>query len=258
VAVDPKGNVWVGSDGGLSKFDGTTWRNYNSNNSGLPYAQIKTIAFDAASNVWLALWPGGVTKFDGTTWTTFTHANSALSSDMVNAVALDHLGNVWAGTQNMGVCKYDGTKWTVINASNSGLKSDFVMSMGVDADGSIWMGTMDKGINVLTESTTAVEADRNGAPGMTGDRSLDQLFYCESATSQTAAIRCRLASRSHVRLSLHDLAGRERLVLADAVMEAGEQVQPLDWPAHNLASGMYFIRMATERGVVTQKAPHLR
>ena len=37
IAIDGSGNKWIGTDdGGLAKFDGTTWTVYTTSNSGLP------------------------------------------------------------------------------------------------------------------------------------------------------------------------------------------------------------------------------
>ena len=36
IAIDGSGNKWIGTWGGLVKFDDTNWTVYNTSNSGLP------------------------------------------------------------------------------------------------------------------------------------------------------------------------------------------------------------------------------
>ena len=40
LAIDAQGNKWIGTDGGLAKFDGVNWTGYTKSNSGLPDNQV--------------------------------------------------------------------------------------------------------------------------------------------------------------------------------------------------------------------------
>ncbi|MFH1051822.1 MAG: two-component regulator propeller domain-containing protein [bacterium] len=50
---DNAGNLWIGSDEGLSKFDGETFTNYDSFNSDLPSNDIQSIRVDKYNNKWI-------------------------------------------------------------------------------------------------------------------------------------------------------------------------------------------------------------
>ncbi|CUT04977.1 two-component regulator propeller domain-containing protein [Candidatus Kryptobacter tengchongensis] len=41
IAIDVQGNKWIGTWGGLAKFDGVNWTVYKRSNSGLPIYSIK-------------------------------------------------------------------------------------------------------------------------------------------------------------------------------------------------------------------------
>ena len=72
VAIDAHGNKWFGTGNGVSKYDGTTWTTYTTND-GLIKNWIGVIAIDAQDNKWFGAGKfGGVSKFDGTTWTNYT------------------------------------------------------------------------------------------------------------------------------------------------------------------------------------------
>jgi sugar lactone lactonase YvrE len=134
-------NVWIGTNGGLVKFNKTTGERtfFNKNNSGLPSNYVTSLAIDSSGNKWIGTY-GGLAKFDGTTWTVYTQSNSGLPSDTVNSIAIDNSGNKWIGTYGGGLAKFDGTTWTVYNTSNSGLPFN-VASIAIDGSGNKWIGT---------------------------------------------------------------------------------------------------------------------
>ena len=98
------GNPWFGTwGGGVSKFDGTAWTTYTTDD-GLADNWVNAIAVDGAGNPWFGTWGGGVSKFDGTTWTTYTTTDGLVSND-VTASTVDGAGNIWFGTGG-GVSEY--------------------------------------------------------------------------------------------------------------------------------------------------------
>jgi len=69
LAVDQKGVLWIGFDGGLTSKDGNNWTLYNSANSPLDGDWIMDINVDTTNNLWLAVYPnnngiGGVVEFN--------------------------------------------------------------------------------------------------------------------------------------------------------------------------------------------------
>jgi ligand-binding sensor domain-containing protein len=52
IAIDKK-SKWIGTNGGLAKFDGVNWTVYKASNSGLPYNYICGIAIDGQVNKWI-------------------------------------------------------------------------------------------------------------------------------------------------------------------------------------------------------------
>ena len=69
--------------------------------------------------------------------------------------------------------------------------------------------------------------------------------------NSTTEIRYALPRAGHVALKVYDLLGREVGVLVDAVMVAGEQRVAFD--ARGIASGIYFVRLASGEMRVTRK-----
>ncbi|HET6992845.1 MAG TPA: two-component regulator propeller domain-containing protein, partial [Bacteroidia bacterium] len=60
-------DVWLGTDHGLTKFDGTNWTVYNTQNSGLPSDTVNDIAFSATGEILVAT-SAGFMRFNNSAW----------------------------------------------------------------------------------------------------------------------------------------------------------------------------------------------
>jgi ligand-binding sensor domain-containing protein len=174
VMSDGQGNMWVGTDGGLSKFDGNNWITYNASNSGIPNDNIVTVvAADMQGNKWIGMLPhwngsafvgGGFAKFDGTIWTVYNTSNSGLPDNNVTSIAIDDSGNKWIATEG-GLAKFDGTNWTVYTTSNSGLPSNYLTSILIDGSGNKWIGTSSGLAKFDGTNWTTYTTSNSGLPG---------------------------------------------------------------------------------------------
>ncbi|MDC4206772.1 MAG: hypothetical protein MPW17_11765 [Candidatus Manganitrophus sp.] len=116
VAIDPKGNKWIGTyGGGLSKFDGKQWTTYTPYGSGstASYGEaswtrfgsgkglgdlwVYGVHFDPKGTMWVATWKG-VSRFDGTFFQTYT-TDDGLIDKWVYTLAQDQKGTFWFGTE---------------------------------------------------------------------------------------------------------------------------------------------------------------
>jgi ligand-binding sensor domain-containing protein len=140
IAIDGQGNKWVGTGGGLAKFDGVNWTVYKTSNSGLPNNFVLAIAIDGEGNKWIGIYYGGLVKFDGVNWTVYNTSNSRLPDNYVYAIAIDGQGNKWIGTSE-GLAKFDGVNWAIYRTSNSRLPDNDVRAIIIDGQGNKWIGT---------------------------------------------------------------------------------------------------------------------
>jgi ligand-binding sensor domain-containing protein len=129
---DSQGNIWVGTDGGVSKYDGKSWILFTMAD-GLASNRIWTIGEDKAGNMWFGT-DNGVSKFDGLTWTTFTKADGLSRHDSARAIVGDEMGNIWCVTPS-GTYMFDGKTWTRL------FPGAWDSAMTKDAQGNIWLGT---------------------------------------------------------------------------------------------------------------------
>jgi ligand-binding sensor domain-containing protein len=139
IAVDKNNNIWVGTQSGVSKFNGTTWASYTSSD-GLIDNAVNYIAGDIDGSVWFATF-SGISKFNGTTWTNFTTANG-MTTNEITFITVDKFGNKWLATQMKGIMKYNNTTFdSITKATADSLLDDNVFTIAIDTNGNKWIGT---------------------------------------------------------------------------------------------------------------------
>ena len=124
VRADQKGDcVWIGSEGGLSRYDKKTkeiktW----TEKDGLPWRVITGIDVNPKTGeVWLGLFGGGLARFSAGRFDHFHQLNSGLVNDVVYAVALDlDRDHVWCAT-TAGASRYNTKtdKWEIYTEQNA-------------------------------------------------------------------------------------------------------------------------------------------
>ncbi len=141
MTVDSQGELWVGADNSIGKFDGTRWTAYD-----LPtqYSAMITCIHSGtrANEVWVGTSRLGVWRFNNGTWTHYNSQNSGLPDDEVRDILLDGQGRVWVATRS-GVALYDGSNWTVFTSQNAGLPSNYCRDLDLDNQGRLWVFTYD-------------------------------------------------------------------------------------------------------------------
>jgi len=68
---DKIGNLWFGSNGGVSKYDGKSFTNFTIK-EGLSNNYVFSILEDKSGNLWFGTDGGGVLKYNGKSFINFT------------------------------------------------------------------------------------------------------------------------------------------------------------------------------------------
>ena len=139
---DKSGNLWFGTSGGVSKYDGKSFTHFTEK-EGLSNNIVLSMLEDKSGNLWFGTY-GGVSKYDGKSFTHFTE-KEGLSNNFVRSILEDKSGNLWFGTSG-GVSKYDGKSFTHLT-EKEGLSNNFVFSMLEDKSGNLWFGTYGGGVS---------------------------------------------------------------------------------------------------------------
>lgn len=134
---DDKGYLWMGTYGGLSRYDGKSFVNYTKEN-GLIDNRINCIVESPKRELYVGTL-GGVNKLNGQSFSSIV-LKSDLSKNQVTAMAFDKQGNLWMCTDGAGVCMYNGTS-LVYYSETDGLINNYVRSVCTDKNGNVWFGT---------------------------------------------------------------------------------------------------------------------
>ncbi|MCC5914709.1 MAG: hypothetical protein JJU46_10075, partial [Balneolaceae bacterium] len=159
VLEDKGGNIWLGTRGGVSIYNGESFTHY-SENEGLSNNFVRSIAEDLNGNIWLGTEGGGVSVFDGESFTHYTE-NEGLPNNFVRAILVDKSGNIWLGTRGGGVSVFDGESFTHYT-EKEGLSYGDVMSIVEDQSGNIWIGTFFGGVNVFNGESFTHYSENEG------------------------------------------------------------------------------------------------
>jgi len=108
VYEDKAGNIWIGGQGGLSKYDGRKFTNFTIED-GLPHNDINTILEDNKGNIWLGT-RGNAGLYDGNT---FTEIKSDEGQSFFNVWSIleDQSNNIWL-VDNSGLWKNNSNTFT--------------------------------------------------------------------------------------------------------------------------------------------------
>ncbi len=145
---DQRGNLWFGTYGGVSRYDGKHFTHFTEN-EGLSNNRVHSILKDKRGNLWFGT-NGGVSRYDPAedgTGGTFTHftVKEGLSNNSVRSILEDKSGNLWFGTLGGGVTKFDGDDFTHFTVKE-GLSNNGIYSMLEDKNGNLWFGTHGGGV----------------------------------------------------------------------------------------------------------------
>ncbi|QCR23486.1 two-component regulator propeller domain-containing protein [Pontibacter sp. SGAir0037] len=177
IIQDHKGQLWIGTRGGLSRFDGTAFFTFTKRD-GLTGANIYTLFEDSKKNIWVGT-DMGLSVFNGTSFITYT-SNSGAALTGIRAITEDKLGKIilasdsgvftfedgsyrklddlpdqaytsllvssngalWAGSATQGLYRIDDNGLTHYHTGNSTLTSDNISCLIEKNKGTIWIGTL--------------------------------------------------------------------------------------------------------------------
>lgn len=232
IEIDSANNLWLGIlnrsnvgieyGGGLKKFDGTKWENYNIYNSDLPSNSITELCFDEKKNLWIGTYGGGAAEFDGKgKWRVYSKYNSGLPSVNIENITVDKANNKWFGVQSNGLTVFneEGIILTDIGKTiPNRLPKDFVLNQNYPNP-----------FNPVTVISYQLPASLNPSQGGTF---------------------------THVELKVYDMLGREIAVLVNEDKPAGTYRVSFD--GRNLSSGVYFYQLKAGSFIDTKKFVLLR
>lgn len=143
------GYIWIGSYGGLIRFDGTIFRNYSGEGK-IPSSSIRALFEDSQGRLWIGTNDKGVYFYENNI---FTHCEYENSQEFlsVRSFAEGADGSIYVGTTS-GLAKIEESKMVLVNDAVYGMT---IYSMAVDENGILWT-CMDDGIAMLLDGDEVI------------------------------------------------------------------------------------------------------
>ncbi|MET0322395.1 MAG: two-component regulator propeller domain-containing protein, partial [Duganella sp.] len=152
IAQDRQGFMWLGTQAGLTRFDGyrtVTYKSAVSDPDSLADNWVRVLHLDPSGRLWVGT-DGGLDRYDAAT-RTFEHfvpqepAQRGNGNRHVRAIADDGLGGLWIATAD-GLHHFDPasrrfTGWHHDPADAGSLANDQVNALARDAAGRLWVAT---------------------------------------------------------------------------------------------------------------------
>ncbi len=98
------GFLWLGTDEGLVRFDGTQFIRFDrSNTPGMASDNITSVVQDDSGSLWMGTRGGGMLRYRDGTFTRYS-GDDGLPGDSVNCLYIDDEGTLWIGLDQGNVC----------------------------------------------------------------------------------------------------------------------------------------------------------
>ena len=142
VAQTPDGYIWVGTDEGVSRFDGVNFFSLGPQ-EGFQGGPIQTLFGDSRGALWIGSVNDGLSCWQGGRLSRFT-MNDGLPSHSITALAEDGDGRIWVGTQSGLLTCQNGRLGALPGAEVFLGKS--VTTIFRDPNGTMWVGVNGAGV----------------------------------------------------------------------------------------------------------------
>jgi len=150
IAQDGDGFIWVGTQGGLARWDGYRFRNYlpiPDDESSLPDHYVLSLYADPRGRLWVSTNGGGIAYYDNRLdrFVRIPVGAKAVSHVTVNGILGDGKNGLWLATR-AGLNHYDPDTGKFQHffsdpTQEHSLPSNFIRSLARDKTGGIWVGT---------------------------------------------------------------------------------------------------------------------
>lgn len=157
---DKKGFVWIATEDGLNKYDGTKFTIYKSilkDDTSLKNNYVKTIYEDSQGRFWVACINGLLlyNRAKDSFSEVIVHRDKQIIHPQVISILETKNGDIWMTTSGEGLIslKKGGKQFTVESKISKNLCSAFLTDIFEDSNHLLWIGSENKGLNIYNPYT---------------------------------------------------------------------------------------------------------
>lgn len=160
-----EGFIWVGTDDGLNRYDGYSFKTYRhilKDSSSISDNGIWCLLEDRSGFIWIGTKNGKLNRYDPFK-DIFKHwllPSDIVRENSIRSLFEDHNGFIWIGTYKSGLYRFDPTTeeikhWKSIAGDRKSLSNNYVTGIVEDSDYNIWISTYN-GFNKLIEVNSEI------------------------------------------------------------------------------------------------------
>ena len=175
IAQDQEGFLWIGTEEGVSRWDGYSFRRYRSDPadaSSLPDNYIQSLYVDAEDTLWIATQSGGLSRYDRgqDRFINYSAGPNGLSSVDVLGITDDGAGGIWIAT-NHGLDEIHPVRGVIRHLRHEGsdpasLPDDRAGAVLRDREGHLFIGTES---GLVRQDAPAGALEKVPLPGLSGE-----------------------------------------------------------------------------------------
>ncbi len=163
IAQTPDGYVWVGTFGGLARFDGLRFRVAERvDDAGHHADRVLSLAVAPDSSLWIGT-ENGLLQYRAGHFKRFTQANG-LPDHEIRALHFDRAGTLWVGTEHGGAARYQKGIFVAVSEADGAVFRE-VVSIVEDRTGVLWLNSQGNFLTVEQGQPTVARALQFGGHG---------------------------------------------------------------------------------------------
>lgn len=161
IKQDKTGFLWVGTNEGLYRYDGYSFKLYEPDQKFIGASVVNLIYFDSQDEMWVGT-RGGLLKYEKREdkLAIFRHDPNnpkSIRNNIINGIAEGADHNIWLALSQGGLDLFDRNDNTAshfLTTDRTGLLSDDLSDLHVDKKNRLWISTWDFGVNTLDLNDT--------------------------------------------------------------------------------------------------------
>lgn len=203
IIQDSRGFIWIGTQKGLNRYDGSRFKVYDREDFGVESDHISSLAEAPDGNIWIGT-DNGVTIYNYYSDSFSTLTDMAVScldlNDRVYAIRCDSKGQMWVGTRTAGLFRYNlhtGVLERLPIYKENGEEVNNVYRIAIDRNDCIWLASYCDNIYRLDTETGRLHAmktaffDKDDVEGLIINPKSNDMIYVASKRHGLCEVKVR-------------------------------------------------------------------